>query len=82
MTVDYYELKGPIEAFKQKARYQVKVALKNGILIMPDNCQHCGIHVSNLKYKVKKLQAHHTDYNNPLEIVWVCFSCHRKIHRG
>ena len=26
--------------------------------------------------KVKELQAHHEDYTKPLEVIFLCFSCH------
>ena len=29
----------------------------------------------------EKVQAHHEDYNKPLEVIWLCPSCHAKLHK-
>lgn len=53
---------------RQKTNYYIK----NYILIKTP-CEVCG------KLKV---DAHHTDYNKPLEVVWLCRKCHKKIHNS
>ena len=54
-------------------RSKVKVALKKGVLKKPDKCENC--------QHVRDLIAHHFDYNRPLDVNWVCRSCHSKIHQ-
>lgn len=27
-----------------------------------------------------KVQAHHRDYSKPLDVVWLCTKCHRRLH--
>lgn len=42
-------------------------------LTAPNECSRCGIAV--------KLHAHHSDYNLPLNVVWLCPRCHRREHQ-
>ena len=59
---------------KVMARRLVREALKSGKLIKPIHCEACG--------KELPLHAHHTDYDKPLEVTWLCQSCHVKLHIG
>ncbi len=43
-----------------------------GIIDRPDVCQTC--------FQPKELVRHHRDYDEPLEITWLCRSCHRQEH--
>ena len=54
------------------ARYIVANAIRSGRIIRPENCTKCG--------KIAKIRAHHDDYNRPLDIVWLCESCHKLLH--
>lgn len=56
---------------KYKARTMVSNALKRGQIIR-GKCVRCGS---------ENTQAHHPDYNQPLNVVWVCFQHHMEIHR-
>ncbi len=38
----------------------------------PKNCEMCE--------RETRLNGHHKDYNKPFDVIWVCGSCHRKIH--
>jgi hypothetical protein len=58
---------------KSKAHYAVAKALKSGLLKKPENCEQCGGRTS-------RLHAHHSDYSKPLEVLWLCVSCHAKLH--
>ena len=48
-------------------------AIRCGKLIRPDTCSECG--------KKSKPEAHHDDYSKPLEVRWLCRSCHCRFHR-
>jgi len=58
---------------KAAARSFLNAAIKGNILKRPENCSIC--------FKECKAEAHHEDYLKPLEVIWVCRSCHGKKHR-
>ena len=51
----------------------VNRAIKNGVLIKPSVCENCGKECSP--------EGHHEDYSMPLEVVWLCKSCHLELHK-
>ena len=53
-----------------KARSDLNHAVKQG-KVKKVSCQKCGS-----KYS----QAHHPNYNNPLNVQWLCQSCHWNLH--
>jgi hypothetical protein len=55
-----------------KAHAIVQKAIKSGKLIKPTKCMKCN--------KIKTLHAHHTNYDKPLEVMWLCVSCHKLEH--
>ena len=59
---------------KIKARELLKTEVRSGRMKKPDQCQICS-------GKPSRIEAHHHDYNKPLEVVWLCAPCHRKVHR-
>lgn len=60
------------EPEKYKARNAVSNALRDGKLQKADSCYFCK--------STTRLQAHHHDYNRPLDVFWLCASCHGKLH--
>ena len=55
---------------KRKAHLLVQYAIRKGELL-PQCCEYCG---------VQKAEAHHDDYNKPLEVRWLCHKCHMEWH--
>lgn len=55
-------------------RSEVTKALRHSILRRPAQCSKCS--------KPCVPRAHHDDYDKPLEVRWLCCSCHRLAHRG
>lgn len=49
-------------------------ALRNGKVIKSQSCQSCGTTEA-------KIHGHHPDYSKPLEVMWLCASCHARQHR-
>lgn len=58
-----------VNAKKHYAREQVAYAIKTGRMFRPELCEDCGLPHPNI-------QAHHQNYNYPLDIEWLCKPCH------
>ncbi len=56
---------------RRKARNAVNNAKAAG-KITSKPCAQCG--------SCHRLQAHHPDYSKPLDVVWLCEPCHKKLH--
>jgi len=54
---------------KQAARDTFYRAIRAREVVRPESCSRCG--------STEKIEAHHTDYSRPLEVEWLCRSCHR-----
>jgi len=54
------------------AHSAVTSAIRSGKIKRPDACERCK--------EPKKTEAHHFDYSKPLEIEWLCRSCHTQLH--
>jgi len=59
----------------------VSKAIKDGILIRPNKCEDCGATPKNGKDGRPGIQAHHDNYNQYLNVRWLCIRCHKKWHR-
>ena len=57
---------------RQKTRKKTKQLVKEG-RIKRRNCNVCGS---------KETIAHHEDYGNPFDIVWLCETHHKEYHKG
>ena len=56
-------------------------AIERGVLVRPDVCDECGGPGVQYKDGRASIQAHHCDYNKPLDVVWLCKGCHHEWHR-
>jgi len=57
-------------------------ALAKGLVEKPKTCSKCGFIGTHINGK--RISGHHPDYDKPLDVIWLCDSCHRKIpgHSG
>jgi hypothetical protein len=55
---------------KHNARAKIYRHIKAGKIIKPQICSKCD--------NQGKIEAHHHDYEKPLEVTWLCTKCHRK----
>ena len=55
-----------------KAKLLLRDAVRVDKIIKPKICSVCN--------KRKRLSGHHDDYSKPLEVKWLCSSCHKLIH--
>lgn len=66
----YQSKSNPTLRIRHEARWQVNRAIIAKRLHRKP-CEKCGI---------VKVEAHHADYSKPLEVNWLCRSCHRTEH--
>lgn len=62
---------------KTKARRELNIAVKNGTITKPLNCESCCAILKNRRDGRSGLQGHHPDYLKSLDVVWLCVKCHR-----
>lgn len=56
---------------KLKAQNQLNYAIRMGEL-KRQRCEGCGTK--------RRVHAHHHDYAKPLDVRWLCYMCHKKVH--
>lgn len=54
------------------AREMVSNAIKLGWITRASECSQCS--------STEKIEGHHEDYTRPLDVIWLCFKCHRILH--
>lgn len=64
-----YNAANPI---KRKAQNTTNYATRSGRMERPDSCEEC--------FGTGKIEAHHNDYALPLDVRWLCRSCHKAWH--
>jgi hypothetical protein len=65
------------------ARNTVNKAVAAGELTRPDSCERCGRVPERRRWDGSTfypLNGHHEDYSKPLDVIWLCASCHQLAH--
>jgi predicted DNA-binding protein YlxM (UPF0122 family) len=71
--------RGGTKADKQ-AQDILEAAIKSGRVQRKVVCEQCGSS-GFFKDGRNKVQAHHCDYNKPMDATWLCVKCHQKWHK-
>ena len=64
---------------QKRANHLVEKAIKKGIIV-PQPCEN-GCTTKPFSDGRREVQAHHDDYNKPLEVRWLCQKCHHEWHK-
>ena len=64
-----------------KSQNILEQAIKKGVVERKTHCEACG-DSGSFKDGRTKVQAHHTDYNKPLDVLWLCQKCHHEWHKN
>lgn len=62
------------------AQNLVETAISQGVIDRKSQCEECGS-TGTFKDGRSAIQAHHDDYNKPLEVRWLCQKCHHTWHK-
>ena len=62
------------------AQNLLEKAVEKGIVTRKTHCEKCG-YAGQFKNGRTAIQAHHSDYNKPLEVQWLCQKCHHEWHK-
>lgn len=66
----YRKLK--LKLIKINAHIKVRRAVRVGLMTKTIYCQHC--------HALKPLRSHHEDYSKPLDVIWLCEDCYKKLN--
>lgn len=56
-------------------------AVARGALVRPERCSECDNTGPEYRDGRASIQAHHDDYNKPLNVRWLCKPCHHDWHK-
>ena len=63
-----------------RAQNILEKAVERGVVVRKSQCEKCGS-TEVFKDGRTAIQAHHTDYNKPLDVMWLCQKCHHEWHK-
>lgn len=65
---------------EDNAQNMLEYAIRKKIIERKNICEHCGDSGFMVDGR-NKVQAHHCDYNKPLDVMWLCQKCHHEWHK-
>lgn len=68
-SVAEVEARRALRSMKSQAGRMLGYAVCAGMVARPDSCERCG--------RQDEVEGHHYDYARPLEVEWLCPTCHR-----
>lgn len=72
---NYHYKRIQIERYPERNRARQRVHYHKSVKnLIPGVCKICG--------SEKRIEAHHPDYSQPLKVEWLCFKCHRELHKN
>lgn len=72
--------RGGETAGRKRAGHILEQAIKKGVVIQKNECEKC--HATKTFSDGRSgIQAHHADYNKPLDVEWLCQKCHHEWHK-
>lgn len=72
--------RGGIKA-DDRAHNILESAIKKGIVARKTHCEKCGA-CGEFADGRTEIQAHHDDYNKPIDVSWLCQKCHHEWHKN
>lgn len=58
----------------RNAHKALDAAIRSGKIVRPHVCSGCGCPDTE-----HRIEAHHYDYAHPLDVIWLCTPCHRRM---
>lgn len=65
---------------KNAAKGSLCAAVRSGRIVRPTVCSACGETPQPGSDGRTQIHGHHPDYSKPLEVEWLCVTCHKKRH--
>jgi predicted DNA-binding protein YlxM (UPF0122 family) len=63
------------------AQNVLEEAIEKGVVERKHKCEICG-YEGSFEDGRTAIQAHHCDYNKPLDVMWLCQKCHHEWHKN
>ena len=63
---------------RYRGKELVRYGVRSGRIKKPNVCSICGTKFN----EARKINGHHINYLEPLNVIWCCDNCHKKIHKN